>query len=87
MDQPEIAQMLRVPSRYSGQWIAWNRKQTQIVASGPNLSVTREAATPAGELQPILTNAPDAKVRFVRGVQRSLHTSATRFPPVPLPVM
>ena len=69
MDQPEMAQLPRVPSRYCGQWIAWNREQTQIVASGPTLSAAREAAIAAGELQPILTKAPDAKVRFVGGVR------------------
>ena len=69
MDPPEMTQRPRVPSRYCGQWIAWNREQTQIVASGPTLSAAREAAIAAGELQPILTKAPDAKVRFVGGVR------------------
>jgi len=81
MNPSEITQPPRVPSRYCGQWIAWNREQTQIVASGPTLLSARDAAVAAGELQPILTKAPDAKVRFVGGVRRSLRTSATRFPP------
>ena len=69
MDQPEMTQLPRVPSRYSGLWIAWNREQTQIVASGPTLTAAHEAAIATGELQPILTKAPDAKVRFVGGVR------------------
>ena len=81
MNPSEITQPPRVPSRYCGQLTAWNREQTQIVASGPTLLSARDAAVAAGELQPILTKAPDAKVRFVGGVRRSLRTSARRFPP------
>lgn len=69
MDHTEISQPPRVPSHYCGQWIAWNREQTQIVASGPTLPSARAAAITAGESQPILTKAPDAKVRFVGGVR------------------
>ena len=69
MNESDISQPPRVPSRYCGQWIAWNFQQTQIVASGPTLRAARDAAIAAGESQPILTKAPDAKVRFVGGVR------------------
>ena len=65
MDQTEITQPPRVPSRYCGQWIAWNRDQSRIVASDPTLQAAIDAAIAAGESQPLLTKAPDAKTRFV----------------------
>jgi uncharacterized protein DUF5678 len=65
MDQPQLTQPPRVPSQYCGQWIAWNHKQSRIVASGPTLQSALEAAIAAGEFKPLLTKAPDARTRFV----------------------
>ena len=69
MDQPPVKQPPRVPSQYSGQWIAWNHEQSRIVASGPTLQAALDAAIAAGELQPLLTKAPDARTRFVGGLR------------------
>ena len=65
MNQPHVAQPPRVPSRYCGQWIAWNHEQSRIVASGPTLQSALEAAIASGESQPLLTKAADARTRFV----------------------
>ena len=69
MDQTQLKQPPRVPSQYSGQWIAWNHEQSRIVASGPTLQSALEAAIALGELQPLLTKAPDARTRFVGGLR------------------
>ena len=65
MDQPQLTQPPRVPRQYGGQWIAWNHEQSRIVASGPTLQSALEAAIASGELQPLLTKAPDARTPFV----------------------
>jgi hypothetical protein len=58
-----------VPKKYAGQWIAWNRDRTAIVASGRTLDEARHAAESAGESEPILAKAPRANVRFLGGVR------------------
>jgi hypothetical protein len=58
-----------VPRKYAGQWIAWNRDRTTIVASGRTLDEARRAAEGAGESEPILAKAPRANVRFLGGVR------------------
>ena len=73
MDQPP-----RVPSQYCGQWIAWNHEQSRIVASGPTLQSALEAAIALGELQPLLTKAPDVRTRFLSGLGFQNSCSETR---------
>jgi hypothetical protein len=58
-----------VPRKYAGQWIAWNRDRTAIVASGRTFDEARRAAEAAGEAAPILAKAPRADVRFLGGVR------------------
>lgn len=58
-----------VPRKFAGQWIAWNRARTAIVASGRTLDEARRAAEAAGEQNPILAKAPRADVRFLGGVR------------------
>jgi hypothetical protein len=58
-----------VPRKFAGQWIAWNRARTAIVASGRTLDDARRAAEAAGEAEPILAKAPRANVRFLGGVR------------------
>ncbi len=58
-----------VPKKFAGQWIAWNRARTAIVASGRTLEEARRAAEAAGEAAPILAKAPRADVRFLGGVR------------------
>ncbi len=58
-----------VPRKYAGLWIAWNRAQTAIVASGRTFEDARRAAAEAGELAPIFAKAPHANLRFLGGVR------------------
>ena len=69
MDQLPVKLPPRVPRQYCGQWIAWNHEQSRIVASGPTLQSALEAAIALGELQPLLTKAPEARTRFVGGLR------------------
>ncbi len=47
-----------VPPEYLGKWIAWNRYQTRIVASGQTVTEAIAAAKQAGEPNPILAKVP-----------------------------
>lgn len=58
-----------VPRRYAGQWVAWNRARTAVVASGRTFDEARRAAEVAGEPKPILAKAPRANVRFLGGIR------------------
>lgn len=58
-----------VPRQFAGQWIAWNRARTAIIASGRTLDDARLAAAAAGESAPILAKVPRADVRFLGGVR------------------
>lgn len=56
-----------VPKKYAGQWIAWNHKQTKIVACGRTFAEAKRAADEAGVSDPLLAKVPRADVRFVGG--------------------
>lgn len=58
-----------VPKKFAGQWIAWNRTRTTIIASGPSFDDARRAAEALGEPTPILAKAPASNVRFLGGVR------------------
>ena len=36
------------PAEYAGQWVAWNKEQTEVLAHGKTLKEAAEAATAAG---------------------------------------
>jgi hypothetical protein len=66
---PENDKLPTVPKQYAGRWIAWNRDQTSIVASGGTMEDARRGAKSAGEQRPILAKVPQANVRFLGGVR------------------
>jgi hypothetical protein len=47
------------PLEYVGQWVAWNREMTQIVAHGESLEDAHRAAVAAGYPQPVLEHVPE----------------------------
>jgi hypothetical protein len=51
---PEPARPAAAPVEYAGQWVAWNRARTEIVAHGKKMSEVLEAAVRAGHLDAIL---------------------------------
>jgi len=54
-----------VPKEYAGKWIAWDRKERTIIASGRTFAEVKRAAEQAGEAKPLLEKVPRADVRFV----------------------
>lgn len=56
-----------VPRRYAGQWIAWDREHSRIVASGRTFAEAQRAAAAAGEADVVLAKVPKAAIRFVGG--------------------
>jgi hypothetical protein len=67
MDQP-LRRPPIVPKEFAGQWIAWDRAQTQIIASGRTFAEVHQAAVATGELQPLMAKVPKADARFIGGV-------------------
>jgi hypothetical protein len=49
-----------VPREYAGQWIAWDRQQTRIVAHGRTFAEVQQAAVAAGERDALFAKAPKA---------------------------
>lgn len=42
------------PVEYAGQWVAWNRQQSEIVAHGNDLAEVHKAAVAAGHSDAVL---------------------------------
>jgi hypothetical protein len=48
----------RVPREYAGRWVAWDRNQTRIVASGDSFDEAKIAASAAGESSVLMARVP-----------------------------
>ena len=53
------------PIEYAGQWVAWNKQQTKIVAHGFKVAEVHEAALAAGHPKAIFQKVPEADVYFI----------------------
>ena len=53
------------PIEYAGQWVAWNKQQTKIVAHGFKVAEVHEAALAAGHPKAIFQKVPEADVDFI----------------------
>lgn len=57
------------PRELSGKWVAWDRDQTRIVASGDTFEEAKEAAGAAGESAVLMARIPAGiRARFGRPV-------------------
>jgi hypothetical protein len=56
-----------VPKQYGGQWIAWNRERTSIIAAGSTLAEVAKAVRAAGEAEPGFEWVPPADRRIIGG--------------------
>jgi hypothetical protein len=57
----------RVPREYAGRWVAWDRDQTRIVASGDSFDEAKIAASAAGESSVLMARVPArSAMRFGR---------------------
>ena len=58
MPNPEINRTLRhpgpAPIEFAGQWVAWNKSQTEIVSHGRDVAAVHAAAIAAGHPDAIL---------------------------------
>jgi hypothetical protein len=57
------------PVEFAGQWVAWNREQTEIVGHGRTWMEARQAAADAGVTDPVLQKVPRPDAIFI-GVRR-----------------
>jgi hypothetical protein len=51
IDDPRLNDPRRpkpAPAQYAGQWVAWNKDGTAIIAHGSDVALVREAAIAAG---------------------------------------
>ena len=53
-----------LPAELAGQWIAWNRDMTEVIAHGSSLSEVRQEASRNSEAEPVFQKAPKA-VSFI----------------------
>lgn len=51
------------PVEYAGQWVAWNRERTEIIAHGRSLEEVSDLARAAGHEDPILQCVPQPYIR------------------------
>ena len=58
-------QLPAAPIEYAGQWVAWNKQQTKIVAHGFKVAEVHEAALAAGHPKAIFQKVPEADVYFI----------------------
>jgi hypothetical protein len=57
----------RVPGELRGKWVAWDRNQTRIVASGDTFEEAKGAAGAAGESSVLMARVPaQDRARFRR---------------------
>jgi hypothetical protein len=53
------------PVEFAGQWVAWNKQRTQIVAHGATMAAVHATATAAGYADAILQRVRRPDVHFV----------------------
>ena len=63
------------PFEYAGQWVAWNKEGTEIVAHGRELAAVHDAAIAAGHSDCVLEKVPKANTIFI-SMSRGFSSSA-----------
>ena len=63
MDDYESCLTKRLSDKSTGMWVAWNREQTQIVATGRTLDEAKQAGAKAGHRAMIITKVSPRKSR------------------------
>lgn len=53
------------PVEYAGQWVAWNKERTEIVAHGRDMAAVHDAAVAAGHPASILQRVRKPDVSFI----------------------
>ena len=55
------------PAKFAGQWVAWNRQQTEIVANGGDFASVHKQAKAAGHTDAVMQRVPQP-CSFIGGV-------------------
>ncbi len=53
------------PVEFAGQWVAWNREQTEIIGHGSTWMDARQMAIEGGSPDPILQKVPRPESVFI----------------------
>jgi len=53
------------PVEYAGQWVAWDRRETEIVAHGLHFKEVLDAARAAGHPEPVMQKVPALGSYFI----------------------
>jgi hypothetical protein len=53
------------PPEFAGQWVAWNRERTKIVAHGKNVAMVHSEAAAAGHANAILQRVRSPHSSFI----------------------
>ena len=53
------------PAEFAGKWVAWDREETRIIASGTDVGEVRARALAQGETDPLLEKVPRLDAHFV----------------------
>ena len=53
------------PAEFAGKWVAWDREETRIIASGTYLQEVRAKARAQGETDPLFEKVPRLDASFV----------------------
>jgi hypothetical protein len=50
----DIRRLRPAPVEYAGEWVAWNRERSRVIAHGKNVATVRAAAVAAGHANAVL---------------------------------
>jgi hypothetical protein len=56
---------LPAPVKFAGQWVAWNRQRTKIIAHGTEMASVHQAAIKAGHADAILQRVRRPELKFI----------------------
>jgi hypothetical protein len=69
MTKRNVASKLPIPKpapvEFAGQWVAWNKQRTEIVAHGKAMAAVCQAAIAAGHPDSILQRVRDPNARYI----------------------
>lgn len=72
MPRPQIhhhpQRPIPAPVEFAGQWVAWNRQLTEIVAHGRGFAEVRAAAPTNGHPNAIFERVHDPRITFIGNV-------------------
>jgi hypothetical protein len=62
---PQNSRPKPAPVEFAGQWVAWNRQRTEIIARGSEMAAVHQAAIDAGHPDAILQRVRRPELTFI----------------------